>query len=165
MSQPHLLGFQILPGTPTSSTLRLYPVATARVRHTELVKTEDEDGLVDLEAQDLRLDKRQGLAVDLDQALAGLAVGDGGGRLLLAEALDALGGLDRHDGRCCRGKGVRSRGGKREWLSWSRGRVRTFVLAVLLRSLLGFLDWLGVRARAEAAAMGVLVSIRDDDDT
>lgn len=59
-------------------------------RRTELVESKDEDGLVDLESQDLRLNERERLAVDLDQALALLAVGDSGGGLLLAEALDAL---------------------------------------------------------------------------
>lgn len=67
--------------------------------HTELVESEDEDRLVDLESQNLRLNERQRLAVDLDEALAGLAVGDSGGGSLLAEALDGLGG-GRHDGRC-----------------------------------------------------------------
>ena len=77
-----------------------------RTARTKLVKAEDEDRLVDLESQDLRLDERQRLAVDLDEALAGLAVGDGGGSPLLAEALHALGGR-RHVGwllgRSCRG--------------------------------------------------------------
>ena len=88
---------------------------------TELVEAEDEDGLVDLEAEDLGLDKGKGLSVDLDKTLTGLcgassvrcavvfsrvrccararggcgaylAVGDSGGRLLLAEALHGLGG-------------------------------------------------------------------------
>lgn len=66
---------------------------------TELVQTEEEDGLVDLEAQDLGLDKAQGLAVDLDEALALLAVCDSSGGLLLAEALDRLNG--RHFVRMC----------------------------------------------------------------
>jgi hypothetical protein len=43
-----------------------------------------------LEAQDLGLDERERAAVDLNQTTAGLAVGDGGGRLLLAEALHTL---------------------------------------------------------------------------
>ena len=67
-----------------------------QISRTELVEAEDEDGLVDLEAQDLRLNERKRLAVDLDQTLALLGVGDSGGGLLLAEALDALNG--RHDG-------------------------------------------------------------------
>lgn len=66
-------------------------------RPTKLVESKEEDGLVDLEAEDLRLNERERLAVDLDQALALLAVGDRGRGLLLAEALDALNG--RHDGR------------------------------------------------------------------
>lgn len=36
----------------------------------ELVGTDDEERLVDLEAEDLRLDQREGLAVDLDETLA-----------------------------------------------------------------------------------------------
>lgn len=75
---------------PKSSLLP--PNIPSRGRRTELVQTEEEDGLVDLEAQDRGLDEAQGLAVDLDEALAGLAVCDGGGGLLLAEALDGLSG-------------------------------------------------------------------------
>lgn len=63
---------------------------------TELVEAKDEERLVDLEAEDLRLNERKRLAVDLDQTLALLAVGDGSGSLLLAEALNALNG--RHGG-------------------------------------------------------------------
>lgn len=44
-----------------------------RVR-TELVKAEDEDGLVDLEAQNLGLDKGKRLSVDLDETLTSLGV-------------------------------------------------------------------------------------------
>lgn len=66
--------------------------ADADVDTGELVSADDQEGLVDLEAQDLRLDQREGLAVDLDEALALLAVGDSGGRLLLAEALHTRGG-------------------------------------------------------------------------
>ena len=40
--------------------------------HTELVSTDDQDGLVDLESEHLRLDKAEGLAVDLDESFAGL---------------------------------------------------------------------------------------------
>lgn len=39
---------------------------------TELVNTEDQNGLVDLESQDLGLDQGKRLSVDLDEALAGL---------------------------------------------------------------------------------------------
>ena len=73
-----------------------FPLSDTR---TELVQTEEEDGLVDLEAQNLGLDKAQGLAVDLDEALALLAVCDSSGGLLLAEALDRLNG--RHFVRMC----------------------------------------------------------------
>lgn len=58
--------------------------------HTEFVESENEDWLVDLESEDLWLNKRQRLAVDLDQALTLLAVCDSGCCLLLAEALNAL---------------------------------------------------------------------------
>ena len=81
---------------------------------TELVETEEENGLVDLEAKDGGLDERQRLAVDLDQALAGLAVCDSGSGLLLAEALNGLNG--RHFCGCVtRGvsKGRFGRGGRR----------------------------------------------------
>jgi len=44
-----------------------------------------------LEAQDLGLNELQRAAVDLDEALTSLALGDGSGRLLLAEALNTLG--------------------------------------------------------------------------
>lgn len=63
---------------------------------TKLVSSEKQNWLVDLESQDLWLDERKRLAVDLDQALALLAVCDGSGSLLLAETLDALDG--RHLG-------------------------------------------------------------------
>ena len=39
---------------------------------TEFVNAEDQDGLVDLESQDLGLDKGKRLSVDLDEALASL---------------------------------------------------------------------------------------------
>lgn len=57
-------------------------------QRTELVEAKDEHRLVDLESEDLWLDEGQRLAVDLDEALALFAVGDCGGGLLLAEALD-----------------------------------------------------------------------------
>lgn len=41
---------------------------------TELVKTEDQDGLVDLEAEDLGLYEVEGLSVDLNEALASLDI-------------------------------------------------------------------------------------------
>ena len=56
----------------------------------ELVEADNEEGLVDLEAQDLGLNQAQGTTVDLNQTTASLAVGDGSSRLLLAEALHAL---------------------------------------------------------------------------
>ena len=42
------------------------------VLRTELVETKDQDGLVDLEAEDLRLDEGKRPAVNLDEALASL---------------------------------------------------------------------------------------------
>jgi len=92
--------------------------ADADVNAGELVQTEEEDGLVDLEAQNLGLDKAQGLAVDLDEALALLAVCDSSGGLLLAEALDRLNG--RHFVRMCDEEVLsesRSRGRR-----WAAGR-------------------------------------------
>ena len=92
-----------------------FPLSDTR---TELVQTEEEDGLVDLEAQDGGLDEAQGLAVDLDEALARLAVRDSSGGLLLAEALDGLNG--RHFCDCVTkrsvGRSIRSR---RASLGWS----------------------------------------------
>lgn len=41
---------------------------------TELVNAEDQDGLVDLEAQDLGLYEGEGLSVDLNEALASLDI-------------------------------------------------------------------------------------------
>lgn len=74
----------------SSSPFRLF--SGQNTSRTELVKTEDKDRLVDLEPQDLGLNERKRLSVDLDETLAGLAVGDSGGGPLLAEALHALGG-------------------------------------------------------------------------
>jgi hypothetical protein len=41
---------------------------------TELVNAENQDGLVDLESEDLRLDKGKRLSVNLDETLSGLEV-------------------------------------------------------------------------------------------
>jgi hypothetical protein len=41
-------------------------------RRTEFVNAEDQDGLVDLEAQDLGLDEGEWLSVDLDETFTGL---------------------------------------------------------------------------------------------
>lgn len=65
----------------------------------ELVKTNDEERLVDLKSEDLWLNEGKRRSVDLDETTAGLAVGDGSGRLLLAEALNTL-GWGRHDCGC-----------------------------------------------------------------
>jgi len=64
--------------------------ADADVDVGELVEADDEERLVDLEAEDLGSDVLEGSAVNLDKTVASLAVGDGGSRLLLAEALNAL---------------------------------------------------------------------------
>lgn len=40
--------------------------------HTKLVNAEDQDGLVDLESQDLGLDEGKRLSVNLDETLSGL---------------------------------------------------------------------------------------------
>ena len=91
--------FQMLllpPSTSFAPDFSLLLPPPTQISRTELVETEDEERLVDLEAEDLRLNERKRLAVDLDQTLALLGVGDSGGGLLLAEALDALNG--RHDG-------------------------------------------------------------------
>lgn len=74
------------------------------MQRTEFVQTQDQKRLVDLESEDLRLNEGEGLAVDLDKALAGLAVRDRGGRLLLAEALYRLRWC-RHAERLCAGVG------------------------------------------------------------
>lgn len=42
--------------------------------HTELVSTDDQDRLVDLESQQLGLDEVEGLAVDLDESFTGLYI-------------------------------------------------------------------------------------------
>ena len=48
----------------------------------ETLLAEEEDGLEDLQAEDLRLDQLQRDTVNTDHALSGLAVSDGGGRFL-----------------------------------------------------------------------------------
>lgn len=55
-----------------------------------LVKADDQKRLVNLVSKSGGLDEVERAAVDLDEALALDALGDGGGRLLLAEALDSL---------------------------------------------------------------------------
>jgi len=76
-----------------------FHVLPGAFQRTELVKAENEDRLVDLESEDLRLNERERTSVDLDKTLAGLAVCDCGRSLLLAEALHALGGRG-HFGGC-----------------------------------------------------------------
>lgn len=53
--------------------------ADADVDVGEVLKPDDQERLIHLEAQDLWLDEVQRLAVDLQEALAGLAMGHGGG--------------------------------------------------------------------------------------
>lgn len=77
--------------TPKKSVLVHFFSHSEFVRaHTEFVESEDEEGLVDLEAEDFWLDESEGLSVDLDETFAGLAVGDGGRGLLLAELCGLL---------------------------------------------------------------------------
>lgn len=52
----------------------------------EVLGTDDEEGLVGLEAEDVRLHEVDRLAIDLEKALAGLAVGNGGGCRILQSA-------------------------------------------------------------------------------
>lgn len=71
------------------------------VEASELVETNNEQRLENLHAEYLGLDKGDRDTVDLDEALSLLDVGDGGGRLLLAECLNAGnrgGAALRHDG-------------------------------------------------------------------
>ena len=68
-------------------TVDLRGVTTAARAHAnvdvgELLLAHQQHGLVDLGAQDLRLQQVQRLTVDLDQTLAALADGDGGGGFL-----------------------------------------------------------------------------------
>jgi hypothetical protein len=56
-----------------NSQFVLFPGLRRGVR-TELVNAEDQDGLVDLESQDLGLDQGKRLSVDLDQTLTGLEI-------------------------------------------------------------------------------------------
>lgn len=62
--------------------------ADAHVNAGETVATEKEDGLHRLVAEDLGLHQLDWAAVDLDEASAALAVGDGHGGLLPPKALD-----------------------------------------------------------------------------
>jgi hypothetical protein len=78
-----------------SSRFSAIPLPQTDKSHTELVEAEDENRLVDLESEDRRLNQGERSAVDLDETLALLAVGNCSGSLLLAEALDALN--SRHD--------------------------------------------------------------------
>lgn len=57
----------------------------------ELVQSYQQQRLVNLESDNLRLDQRDGGTVDLDQALSGLDVSHSGGGLLLTKGLDARG--------------------------------------------------------------------------
>ena len=65
-------------------------VAVTNVNASEALAAEEEDWLVRLVGEDLRLHQLDGAAVDLDQTATALTVGDGHRRLLAAEALDGL---------------------------------------------------------------------------
>merc|ERR1719205_477431 len=54
----------------------------------EPVLAQEKDGLLELEAQGLRLDELQGTTVHLDQSLSALAVSHSSGRLLVSKDLD-----------------------------------------------------------------------------
>lgn len=56
----------------------------------ETLLSEDEHGLLELDAEDLRGHVLEGTAVDLDESASLLAEGDGGGRLLTSVSLDRL---------------------------------------------------------------------------
>ena len=62
----------------------------AHVDVLEALLAEDQDGLVRLLAEARGLEELDGLAIDLDEAGAGLGVGDGDRVLLAAENLDGL---------------------------------------------------------------------------
>lgn len=65
---------------------------SSRLSHlrTELVRSKDQDRLVDLVTEDLGFDERKRLSVDLDETAALLAERDGGGSSFLAAVLLAL---------------------------------------------------------------------------
>jgi hypothetical protein len=63
----------------TSAAIQSDPIPSPALLYswgmrTELVNAEDQDGLVDLESQDLGLDQGKRLSVDLDQTLTGLEI-------------------------------------------------------------------------------------------
>jgi hypothetical protein len=64
--------------------------ADADVDVGELVRADAEDGLVDLELQDIGLNELNGGSVKADKTLAGLAVSNGSGGFLAAVALNTL---------------------------------------------------------------------------
>ncbi|CAL5329289.1 unnamed protein product [Camellia sinensis] len=90
--------------------------ADAHVDAGEALAAEEEDGLVGLVAEDLRLDELNGTAVDLDETAAALAVGHGDCGFLAAEALDRLdwGCWGSHCWGFLRGVEALSSGGFRE---------------------------------------------------
>lgn len=55
-----------------SDTVPVSSLTVWQCVRTELINAEDQDGLVDLESQDLGLDKGKRLSVDLDETLSGL---------------------------------------------------------------------------------------------
>ena len=60
---------------------------------TSPVRAEEKHGLLELERERLGLDLLKRAAIDLDETLAPLGVGHGGGGLLATEGLDRLYGL------------------------------------------------------------------------
>ena len=108
-----------IPSAKCSIFFSFVPDFPGAFQRTELVKTENEDWLVDLESEDLRLNERKRASVDLDETLSLLAVCDCGRGLLLAEALYAL---------CSRGHigGCESTRGVNTGRSWSRYALRFF---------------------------------------
>lgn len=62
----------------------------ADIQISEALLSEDKDWLEDLQTENLRLDKVEGDTVYTDHALAGLAVGNGGGGLLATIALNGI---------------------------------------------------------------------------
>jgi hypothetical protein len=67
----------------------LHPAADVHIG--ELVKTNNEERLVDLESENLRLDKLERASIDLDETTTGLAVSNGGRSFLLSKRLYGLG--------------------------------------------------------------------------
>lgn len=79
-------------GNGLSDSVKLRNMSTtadsdSNVNIGELVETNNEERLVDLESEGLGLDKADGGTVKFEETFAGLDVGDSGSSLLLAESL------------------------------------------------------------------------------